>query len=230
MSLRRTVVLIAGATAVMAGGVSFGAAGKPTLTSGKASRAHAPIVSKARTPETQEQLFRGDMAADLGLGCSSGGGTTGGPNDWATKVTAAAVVTPFSIVNTTYNIFSFVSGPTWDIVAWANGGLPGAEIDRQALGAGSGTTGNHTIAIVPPVGPVTTATFFFGLSQGADTQGIRIGMDNGGSTPNTTYIRAPGCGLAGFGTVESIGFPGFWVHRITVDDFVPVELMDFNVS
>jgi hypothetical protein len=33
-----------------------------------------------------------------------------------------------------------------------------------------------------------------------------------------------------FGTVESIGFPGYWVHRIVIDDTVPVELMRFDVE
>jgi hypothetical protein len=101
------------------------------------------------------------------------------------------------------------------------------------LGAGSGTTGNHTIAVAPGCVTITPAngqTFFFGLSQGTNTNGVRIGMDNSGSTANTTYIRAPACGLAAFGTVESIGFPGFWVHRIIIDDTVPVELMDYNIS
>ena len=56
-------------------------------------------------------------------------------------------------------------------------------------------------------------------------------MDTSGSTPNTVFIRAPGCGLGAFGTVESIGFPGFWVHRILIDDTVtPVELMNFGVK
>jgi len=55
-------------------------------------------------------------------------------------------------------------------------------------------------------------------------------MDTSGATPNTVFIRAPGCGLPSFLPVEAIGFPGYWVHRIIVDDTVPVELMSFDVQ
>jgi hypothetical protein len=212
-------------------GVAFGA-GANKLASPDRAKKSFPAFKSTRAIEATEPLFRGDMLPDLGLGCSNPTGTSGGPNDWATKVTAT-LTPPFGITTTTYNIFSFNSGPTWDLVAWSNGATPGAEIDRFALGAANGTTGNHTVAI--PAGqeiiiPAGQQTFFFGLSQGADLNGVRIGMDSSGSTPNTVYIRAPGCGLAAFGTVEGIGFPGFWVHRIIVDDTVPVELMNFDVK
>jgi hypothetical protein len=189
-----------------------------------------------KAPEGTEPLFRGDMVPELGLGCSNGSGTSGGPNDWATRVTPTLPAAPsWGVVSTTYNIFTFNSGPTWNLVAWNNTPtIPGTVIDTFPLGAGSGTTGNHTIA-VPPGGLLIPAasgpTWFFGLSQGTDLTGIRIGMDSNGTiTPNTVFIRAPGCGLANFGTVESIGFPGNWVHRIIADNSMPVELMDFDIS
>jgi hypothetical protein len=222
--------LVVGAMALLGGGVAFGAgANRPTLASPNKVKKSFPAF-KPKHIEATEMLFRGDMLPDLGLGCSNPTGTAGGPNDWATKVTAT-LTPPFGITNTTYNIFSFNSGPTWDIVAWANGATPGAELGRTPLGQANGTTGNHTVAVVPfvPV-PAGQQTFFFGLSQGADLNGVRIGMDSSGSTPNTVYIRAPGCGLNVFGTVESIGFPGFWVHRITINDVPPVELMNFDVK
>lgn len=221
--------LVVGAMALLGGGVAFGAgANKPTLASPSKVKKSFPKVRTPKAIEATEFLFRGDMLPDLGLGCSNSAGTSGGPNDWATKVTAT-LVPPFFIQMTTYNIFTFNAGPTWDMVGWANGATPGAELGRTPLGAAAGTTGNHTVAVVPNI-TVPTATFFFGLSQGADLSGIRIGMDSGGSTPNTVYIRAPGCGLGAFGTVESIGFPGFWVQRILVNDVPPVELMNFDVK
>jgi hypothetical protein len=220
--------------ATMAGGSSFGAADKPSLTSGKPARParSRPLrgSTRARTPHAQEYLFRGDMIPDLGLGCSNGSGTMGGPNEWATKVTAT-LTPPIPIVSTTYNVFTFNSGPTWDFVAWENGASPGAEIGRIPLGAASGTTGDHTVSLSPSI--ILQAgqqTFFFGLSQGADTNGVRLGMDDSGSTPSTVFIRAPGCGVPAFNTVESLGFPGYWVHRILLDEFVPVELMSFGVN
>lgn len=223
--------LVATTVALMGVGVAFGA-GANTLTSPNKAKKLFPLIKSVRAIEATELLFRGDMLPDLGLGCSNPTGTSGGPNDWATKATAT-LTPPFRMTTTTYNIFSFNSGPTWDLVAWANGATPGAEIGRSNLTPADGTTGNHTVAV--PVAelfviPAGQQTFFFGLSQGADLNGVRLGMDSGGSTPNTVYIRAPGCGLAAFGTVEGIGFPGFWVHRVLIDDIIPVELMNFDVK
>jgi len=225
--------LVAGSVALMAVGVAFGAGANKLASPGKARKAF-PAIKAARQIQLTEPLFNGDMAPELGLGCSSDPtNSTGGPNDWAGKVTST-LTPPFGISTTTYNIFTYNSGPTWDLVAWANGASPGAEIDRFALGPANGTTGNHTVSI--PSGqeiiiPAGQQTFFFGLSQGTDTTGIRIGMDSTSSAPGITFIRAPTCGLAAFGDVIGIGFPGFWVHRIIVDDtIVPVELMNFGVN
>ena len=236
MSFRRSVALIVGATAVVAGGVSIGAVQKPTLSSGQPAAHKAAPLGKLKAPAGTEPLFRGDMIPDLGLGCSNGSGTSGGPNDWATRVTPTLPASPsWGVTSTTYNIFSFVSGPTWNLVAWNNTPtIPGTVIATCPLGAGSGTNGNHTIAIAPGCVTIPSAsgpTWFFGLSQGTDLNGVRIGMDSNGTiTPNTVFIRAPGCGLTNFGTVESIGFPGNWVHRIIVENNTPVELMDFEIS
>jgi hypothetical protein len=181
---------------------------------------------RAESPEATEALFRGDMSADTALGC---GGP--GPTEWATKVTAT-LMPSFGVVATTYSVATN-SGPTWDLVAWNNGASPGSEIQRCPLGAANGTAGPHTVSV--PVGCLTIPaaagqTFYFGLSQGTDTNPMSAPMDTSGSTPATVFIRAPGCGLANFASVESIGFPGFWVHRIIVDDTVPVELMRFGVE
>jgi hypothetical protein len=232
MNFRSTVALVVGATAIVAGGVAIGAVQKPTLSSGTAVKRNSDLRPTPNVPQAQEALFRGDMIPELGLGCSSGTGGTGGPNDWATKVTATLVPT-FGVASTTYNIFTFNAGPTWNLVAWNNGSIPGTVIDTCALPAGSGTTGDHTVSI--PIGcltvpPAAGQTFFFGLSQGADTNGVRIGMDSSSSTPATVYIKAPACGAAAFTAVENLGFPGHWVHRIIIDDTFPVELMDFEIS
>jgi hypothetical protein len=233
--MRTTVALLAGATAIVAGGVSIGAVQKPTLTSSERVAPRVAPIPPLRTPAGTEPLFRGDMIPEIGLGCSDASGTSGGPNDWATKVTAVLPPQPaWGVTSTTYNIFTFNAGPTWNLAAWQNGSIPGPVIATCPLGAGSGTTGNHTIAVpvnclnIPAaMGP----TFFFGLSQGADPNGVRIGQDtNGVFTPATVYIRAPGCGLTNFGSVESIGYPGNWVHRIIVDNSLPVELMDIDIS
>jgi hypothetical protein len=232
MSFRSTVALVVGATAIVAGGVAIGAVQKPTLSSGTAVKKNSDLRPTPKVPQAQEPLFRGDMIPDIGLGCSNPTGTSGGPNDWATKVTATLVPT-FGVASTTYNIFTFNAGPTWNLVAWNNGGIPGTVIGTFPLGAGSGTTGDHTVTV--PIGGLTIPaaagqTFFFGLSQGADLNGVRLGMDNTSSTPATVYIRAPGCGAAAFTAVENLGFPGHWVHRIIIDDTFPVELMDFEIS
>jgi hypothetical protein len=86
MSLRWTVALVS-ATAVVAGGVAIGA-GQKTLTSGQPAKQRFASLAHREGPEGTEPLFRGDMIPDLGLGCSNPTGTSGGPNDWATRVTA----------------------------------------------------------------------------------------------------------------------------------------------
>jgi len=176
-------------------------------------------------PEATEALFLGDMSADMSVGCDSG------QHEWATKV-SATLTPPFGVIQTTYAILG-TSGPTWDLVAWNNGAAPGSEIQRCSLGAANGTPGVHTVTVAPGCLTIPAAagqTFFFGLSQGTDPNVVDLGMDTSGATPNTVFIRAPGCGLPSFLPVEAIGFPGYWVHRIIVDDTVPVELMSFDVQ
>jgi hypothetical protein len=216
-----------GATTLLAGLCLGAASGRPAMNS-RPMRHDAPPVANAatRSPEATEALFRGDMSADIAVGC---GGP--GPTEWATKVTATLLPT-FGVVSTTYSVAS-PSGPTWDLVAWNNGASPGSEIQRCPLGAANGTPGSHTVTVPPGCLTIPQAagqTFFFGLSQGTDVNTMSAPQDTSGSTPGTVFIRAPGCGLPNFGTVESIGFPGFWVHRIIVDDTVPVELMSFGVE
>jgi hypothetical protein len=218
---------------MVAGTAAFGRVGEPSLSSGKPARLARAIPlrgSRGRAPGSFEYLFRGDMSPDLGLGCSNSSGTSGGPNDWATKVTAT-LTPPIPIISTTYNVFSFNSGPTWDFVAWENGVLPGVEIGRLPLGAANGTTGDHTAYLSPPIIlPAGQQAFFFGLSQGNDTNGVRLGMDDSGSTPDTVFIRAPGCGAPAFNTVESLGFPGYWVDRVIALGVPPEKLMSFDVK
>jgi hypothetical protein len=215
-------------SAALGSAASFGhGSDKPSFTAVEAARPAAPPRSTAtRAPEATEALFRGDMSPDLSFGCAGPG-----PAEWATKVTAT-LMPSFGAIATTYAIGGG-SGPTWDLVAWNNGALPGSEIQRCPLGPANGTPGTHTVALAPGCLTIPAAagqTFFFGLSQGTDTNAMSFAMDTGGSTPNTVFIRAPGCGLPGFAPVESIGFPGYWVHRLIVDDTVPVELMNLHVE
>lgn len=215
-----------GASTALAVACLGAASAKPIMTSMPVPPG-TPLVARPpiRSPAATEALFRGDMSADISLGCAGPG-----PAEWATKVTAT-LLPSFGVVATTYAIGGG-SGPTWDLVAWNDGAAPGSEIQRCPLGPANGTPGTHTVSV--PAGCLTIPaaagqTFFFGLSQGTDTNAMSFGMDTGGSTPNTVFIRAPGCGLPSFAPVEAIGFPGYWVHRIIVDDTVPVELLNFDV-
>jgi hypothetical protein len=222
--------VVMGAMALLGGGLAYGAANKATLASPQKVKRAYPSLKHTSHVENTETLFRGDMAANIGLGCSNTAGTSGGPNDWATKVTST-LTPPFNITTTTYNVFTFNAGATWDVVAWNNGASPGTEIGRTPLGTANGTTGNHTVALPTPITvPAGQQTFYFGLSQGTDVVGVRLGMDTDGATAGTTFIKAPGCGLSAFGTVESIGYPGFWVQSVIVNDVLPVELMNFGIK
>ena len=224
----RTSLALAVGTVVLAGAALDAANGGRSSMTSKPMAFGAPSVAKPsnKSPEATEALFRGDMTPDMVVGCDAGA------NEWATKVTATLTPT-FGVVSTTYVIGPVPSGPTWDLVAWNNGASPGSEIQRCPLGAANGTPGNHTVTVAPGCLTIPAAagqTFFFGLSQGTDPNPMAFAMDTSGSTPDTVFIRAPGCGLANFAPVESIGFPGYWVHRIIIDDTVPVELMSFGVS
>jgi len=178
-------------------------------------------------PEAIESLFQGDMIPEIGLGCSNATFTSGGPNDFAVGVTAT-LTPPFGITSTTYNVFSggtFVTAYTFKV--WAGGAGPGAELAAQA--GLPPFAGNNTVAIAPPI-VMTAPAFYFGFYQPQPTAGMRLGLDASSGSLGTSYLRAPGCGLSAWGTVDSIGFPGNWVMRVIIDDTIPVELMTFSID
>jgi hypothetical protein len=178
-----------------------------------------------RNPEATEQLFRGDLTPELGLGCSNSAGTSGGPNDVAVQVTAA-LAPPFHVISTTYNVFTNLGAvTTHSFVAWAGGGAPGAELGRQPVNPAQG---NHTSAIAPAI-PVASAAFNFGFNQPQPAAGMRWGMDSSAGTAHSR-IRAPTCGAAAFTLVTALGFPGNWVMAAVIDDMIPVELMSYDVE
>jgi len=169
-----------------------------------------------------EALFRGDMTDESGLACSSG------PQDNAVGVTAT-LAPPFGVISTTY-IMRTLTGNlgTFNFTVYASGGTPGAVIGQQAIPNG-GTTGTHTVTINPAIN-VTTQQFYFGVGwTGAGA--VYPGRDTS-STPisGTSFIRAPTCGVTNFVALESIGFPGNWCFRAIIDDFIPVELQQFDVE
>jgi len=183
-----------------------------------------PATNDTRATET---LFRGDFVAEVGLGCSGTAGTSGGPNDLAVGVTAT-LTPPFGITSTTYNVFTGLGHVTaFTFKAWAGGAVPGLEIGSQA--GLSAATGNYTVAIAPPI-MLTNQAFYFGFAQPQTNAGMRLGLDTSSGSAGTSFILAPTCGLAAWGTVDSIGFAGNWVMRAVVDDTVPVELMTFIVE
>ena len=227
MAPRSSVALVVGTVALATAALGAASGGRGSLISKPMGSGAASVARPSmKSPEATEALFRGDMTPDAMLGCDAG------QNEFATKVTATLVPT-FGVVSTTYGIGPVPSGPTWDLVAWNDGASPGSEIQRCPLGAVNGTPGNHTVAVAQGCLTVPVAagqTFFFGLSQGTDPNPMLFAMDTSGSTPDTVFIRAPGCGVASFLPVEALGFPGYWVHRIIIDDTWPVELTSFAVS
>jgi hypothetical protein len=186
------------------------------------------VLELPEAPADSEQLFRGDLSAELGIGCSNGSGTSGGPNEMAVGVTAS-VATPFNVLSTTYNMFTNIS-PTMTsltFVAWGGGGSPGG-----AIGSESGlpfAQGNHTYNLSSPIS-VPSSQFYFGLDNGQTNAGFRIGVDTSSGSAGTSFIRAATCGAVAWSTLDSIGFPGNWVMAAVVDDLIPVELMEFDVD
>lgn len=178
-----------------------------------------------------EQLFRGDMIPEAGLGCATTSTPIigGGPNDFAVGVTAS-LTPPFGIISTTYNVYTGTpAAPTLTALtfkAWQGGAQPGTEIGAQAGMAVA--TGNHTAAIAPAI-VVNSAAFYFGFLQPQTDSGVRLGHDST-SSAGTSFIRAPDCGVASWITVDSIGYAGNWVMRAVIDDTIPVELQTFTID
>jgi len=184
-------------------------------------------IGPPQAGETTEALFRGDMIPEIGLGCSNGTGGSGGPNDWASGVTAT-LIPPFGIISTTYNSFTNVSTTitTLTFKVWAAGGIPGAEVAAQT--GIPFAQANHTVAVAPPI-VMSVQDFYIGLTQPQSNVGIRIGMDTT-TADGQQFILAPGCGANVWTTVEALGFPGNWVVRAIIDDTIPVELMTFTAE
>jgi hypothetical protein len=197
-----------------------------------ATPAHGPTGPGPGSPDlATEQLFQGDMIAEIGLGCSNASGTSGGPNDLVVGVTAT-LTPPFGITSWTYNVFTNVS-PT--LTAWTFGVFPGTAAPAvtasttRVLTPTDAAMGTHTVAIAPPV-VMSAQTFFFGVIQPQTNVGFRIGLDTSSPSAVTSYIRAPSCGAAAFQTVDSLGFLGNWVMAVIIDDTIPVELMTFTAD
>ncbi|MCA9727843.1 MAG: hypothetical protein KC729_09190, partial [Candidatus Eisenbacteria bacterium] len=162
-----------------------------------------------------ELLFRGDLTPELGIGCSNGSGTSGGPNDVAVGVTAT-VTPPFPLTQVYYNIFTNVSPniTQLDFVAWRGGAVPGAELGRQSIAPNWGQ-GDHTVSINSVWVP--SAQFYFGFNQNQTNVGLRWGLDTSSGSWGTSFIRAPTCGAATFTLLDNLGFPGNWVMAASVD-------------
>lgn len=178
----------------------------------------------AGAPELRpEALYQGDLVAEMGLGCSNGAGTSGGPNDIVVGV-FATTPPPFDITGHYYEIYSQFS-PTMTALSFiVNAGttVPGAEIGRQG-GLDFGI-GPHTVSVSVPI---TTASFFFGHNQPQTNAGMRWGLDTSTSA-GTSYIRAPTCGATAWSLVDALGFPGNWCMSATIGGDSPVELQSWG--
>jgi len=173
-----------------------------------------------------EMLYQGDLNPELGIGCSNGYGTSGGPNDIAVGVTATTTP-PLCITSTWYNVYTQVSTTitALSFVCWTGFGAPGAEFGRQAGIPWS--QGNHTVAISPAI-TCQDAWFFFGQNQPQTNAGMRWGLDTSSGSAGNSYIKAPTCGLSGWGTLDSIGYPGNWCMSVSVAQYSPVELQTWG--
>ena len=169
-------------------------------------------------------LFRGDLGAEIGIGCSNPDGTSGGPNDVAVRVTSP-LPTPFNIISHFYNIDTVLSPTITSLTfsVWGAGAIPGGVIGTQP--GLDFAFGNHTIAIQPPIA-VNSVQFFFGHMQPQTSAGIRWGLDTSSGGGTDSFIRAPACDAPDWATLTSIGFAGNWVMSVTIDDAgpTPIEL------
>jgi hypothetical protein len=172
-------------------------------------------------PLRAEDLYKGDLGAELGIGCSSVGGTSGGPNDVAQGLTATETP-PFDVTEHFYYIYTQVSPniTSLSFVCWEGGASPGDEFFRQA--GMDWSVGSHTVPIAGC--QVFSSMFYVGHNQAQSNVGMRWGLDTNSGNDNTSFIRAPSCGLSSWGTLASIGYPGYWVFSVSTGGPVPVEL------
>jgi hypothetical protein len=194
-----------------------GAAAEDTLAGYDGTPAGAPELR----PET---LFQGDLVAEMGLGCSNGAGTSGGPNDIIVGV-AAAAAPPLDITNHYYEVFTQYS-PTitaLSFIVHSGGTSPGGEIGRQS--GLDWSQGPHTVALAVNIG---TNIFHFGHNQPQATVGMRWGLDTSSGSAQTSYIRAPSCGANVYTLVDALGFAGNWCMSATIGDTTPVELQSWG--
>jgi len=176
--------------------------------------------------------FAGDLGPEIGVGCSQGGGTSGGPIDVA-QGAFISVPPPFLITSHFYNIFTQVSPniTSLSFVVWRGAGsTPGAEVARiPGLDYSAGThsaflPGGVTITSAD----VPSALLYFGQSQPQTNVGLRWGVDTSSGSWGLSYIRAPACGNSSFVTLDSIGTPGNWAMAVCIETFVPVELKSWG--
>ena len=182
-------------------------------------------VQPQNPPDRPQDLYQGDLVAEMGLGCSNPTGNSGGPNDICVGV-SCTLAPPFCITAHYYYVYTESPYVTQlDFVCWAGGFEPGAEFARQPGLDWSG--GPHTVAISPPV-IVNSAFFFLGQNQPQTAAGMRWGLDTNSGSAGTSYIRAPSCGANVFMMVDALGFPGNWCFSATVDAPSPVELQSWG--
>lgn len=175
-------------------------------------------------------LQRGDFIPEIGIGCSNGYGTSGGPNDLAVGV-VATVATPFWITSATYNLFTQISPnmTMLNFAVWSGGniGAPGVTLTTAPLTGFA--QGDHTYAFPNPAPTVAATSIAIGVQNTQTNVGFRLGVDTS-SSDGTSWIRAAGCGAAAFTLMDNIGYPGNWVVRAVANDVVPVELMTLSVK
>lgn len=187
---------------------------------------NAPNEGNIYNDVCTENLFQGDLGAEIGIGCSNASGTSGGPNDIVVGVTAS-LTPPFVLTSHFYNIFTQVS-PTITALTfgvWAGGGTPGGLVASQpGLPFGPGS---FTVNIAPAIS-VGSSQFFLGHIQPQTNVGMRWGLDTSSGSAGSSYIRAPTCGASTFTLVDALGFPGNWVMSVCADGGTPVELTSWG--
>lgn len=182
-------------------------------------------VAPQNPPDRPQDLYQGDLGAEMGLGCSNPTGNSGGPNDCAVGVTCD-LAPPFCISAHYYYVFTTsIYCTALSFVCWMGGFEPGAEFARQP--GMDWSWGGHTVAISPPV-QVNSGYFFFGHNQPQTNCGMRWGLDTSSPSAQTSFIRAPACGAYAWTLLDALGFPGNWCYSATVDATSPVELQSWG--
>jgi hypothetical protein len=156
------------------------------------------------------------------IGCTSGDGSSGNPNELVECFTTAETP-PFALYGVQYEVGASVPAPGSlfvDVYEWTGVGLPGVVLESVPLPVTELAAGAHSVTLATPL-TVTSSTFCIGINGTDPADGYRLTKSQTISVPDSSFIKASTCGANGYTPMSDIGFPGNWCIRGAVGPINP---------